>query len=198
LAARREFDQRAGAIEALLRTLESAADPEVRAAARKLVTVLMDLHAAGLRRVIELAGEADAAGTALIDCFAGDPVVKHLLVLHGLHPCPRDLRLHEAIEDARPLLEAKGARLDRIVVGEDGAVVVMLRLDGHSPRHGMSSLGLEAIVSDAVYEAAPDITSLTVQVQEPPAFVPIGSVLRRSTDGSVGSSAPARPVGALP
>jgi hypothetical protein len=90
MARRQELDQRARRIEELVRTLESAGDAGLRATARELVQALMELHRAGLERALEMVAQMGDQGAALIDRLGEDDSVKHLLVLHGLHPldCP--------------------------------------------------------------------------------------------------------------
>ncbi len=187
---REEFDQRARAIEELVRKLESAGDASLRATARELVQALMELHRAGLERALELVDEAGEPGAVLIDRLGEDEIVKHLLVLHGLHPLDLPARVHQAIEATRPSLQSKGGHIDEVVVGETGTVKVTLRVEGGSA-HGCGSPvpALKTIVENAIYETAPDVVSLVVDVKaenaEPAAFVPIGSIRRRDAEGAV-------------
>jgi hypothetical protein len=194
---RHDFDRRAGVIEGLVRTLESAGDPSVRSTARQLVQALMDLHGAGLQRVMELTDRAGATGASLIERFADDPIVKHLLILHGLHPRTLESRVREAVETVGPSLQAKGAVVDRFDVDDDGGAAVWLRVEARTQGHASPPATFETIVSDAIYEAAPDATSLTVHVPEPIAFVPIGNVLRRSDEAAAPLTA-GQPLGVRP
>jgi Fe-S cluster biogenesis protein NfuA len=189
---RHEFDRRAGAIEELVRKLESAGDAGVRATARELVQALLDVHSAGLERVMELIDQAGEPGAALIARLAEDDIVKHLLVLHGLHPVDLEARVQQAVEAARPSLRSKGGHVERVVVDEAGTVAVTLRVEGGNHGCGSPSATLEAAVQDAIYTSAPDVASLIVEVAsaEPvvAAFVPIGSLRRRHPDGSIAAS----------
>jgi Fe-S cluster biogenesis protein NfuA len=189
MARRQELDQRAGRIEELVRTLESAGDAGLRATARELVQALMALHRAGLERALELIAQTGDQGAALIDRLGEDDSVKHLLVLHGLHPLDCPARVHRAIERARPALESHGGVVEQVVVGETDAVHVTLRAEGGGT-HGCGSPAatLKTIVEEAIYEAAPDVTSLVVDVtSERPrsAFVPIASLRRSDPGGAV-------------
>jgi Fe-S cluster biogenesis protein NfuA len=187
---RHEFDQRARAIEELVRTLESAGDAGLRATARELVQALMELHRAGLERALELVDQSGDQGAALIDRLGEDDIVKHLLVLHGLHPLDLQTRVHQAIENAQPSLQSHGGVVEHLAVGETGTVMVTLRVEGGST-HGCGSpvATIKTIVEEAIYETAPDVTSLVVDVKAEStataAFVPIGSLRRRNPDGSV-------------
>ena len=54
MTAQAEFQQRLKSIERLLQEIEASADPNLRAAAQELVQLVMDLHGAGLERMLEL------------------------------------------------------------------------------------------------------------------------------------------------
>ena len=44
----------------------------------------------------------------LADALAGDELVAHLLLLHGLHPVPLEARVRGALDEVRPYLETHG------------------------------------------------------------------------------------------
>jgi Fe-S cluster biogenesis protein NfuA len=185
---RQEVDQRAREIETLIGKLESA-DAGLRATARDLVQALMDMHRVGLERALELLDQAGAPGTALIDRLAEDAIVKHLLVLHGLHPLDLEARVGQAIEHAQPSLRSHGGELERVVVDESGGVHITLRV-GNSSGHGCGSAEatLKAVVEDAIYEHAPDAVSVIVDIKADvpalSAFVPMSSLRRKGVDTS--------------
>ena len=79
-----EARERVARVEALLDDLEALADPAARETALELVQALLELYGEGLARIVAPSQSATtAAGAAL----AGDELVSHLLLLHGLHPC---------------------------------------------------------------------------------------------------------------
>jgi Fe-S cluster biogenesis protein NfuA len=177
-----DVEQRARTIDELVRRLESQGDPGLRATARELVQAILEFHAAGLTRVMELVDDAGAPGAALIDRFGQDELVKPLLLLHGLHPVTLRARVFQTLEQTRPLLRSHGGDVECIGVDDDG--VVTLRLESHGC--GSSSGTLKAALEDALREAAPDITRLIVEgATEPPpgavAFVPVGELRRSRT-----------------
>ena len=80
-----EFQQRVARIDGLVQQVESAADPALRSAARELIQSLMELHGAGLERIIEIVSNAkETAG--LVQILSQDELVSSLLVLYNLHP----------------------------------------------------------------------------------------------------------------
>jgi Fe-S cluster biogenesis protein NfuA len=193
MTSRNDVEQRARTIDDLVRRLESQGDAGLRASARELVQAILEFHAAGLTRVMELVDDAGAPGAALIDRFGQDELIKPLLLLHGLHPLSLRARVVQALDETRALLLSHGSEVE--LVGVDEAGVVTLRLDSLSPdgRRGSSRSTpgtLKVALEDALREAAPDITRLVVEgATEPPGamtFVPVGELRRnRTVAGSV-------------
>ena len=81
-----EFHNQLGRLEGLIEALEKVADPAVQMQARELTRILLDLHTAGLTKIVQSLAQAGEVGRALLDRFAQDDLVGSLLVLHGLHP----------------------------------------------------------------------------------------------------------------
>jgi Fe-S cluster biogenesis protein NfuA len=185
-------------IEELIRKLESSADAGLRATARELVQALMELHRAGLERALELVDQTGEPGRVLIDRLAEDEIVRHLLVLHGLHPLDLEARVHQAIENTRRMLRSHGGEIEGVVVDVSGGVHVTLRVEGGTQGCGSPAETLRTAVADAIYENAPDATNLAVDVRtEAPAvsaFVPISSLRRRPADPLPDSSPAERSV----
>jgi len=175
---RNDVEQRARTMDQLVRRLETEADPGLRAIARELVQALLEFHAAGLTRALEIVDDAGAPGAAIIDRLGADELVKPLLLLHGLHPLDLHTRVVDALEAVRPLLRTHGGDAECVSVDESG--VVTLRLETHGC--GSSSGALKAAVEDALREAAPDLSRLVVEdasdASGAVAFVPMGDLRR--------------------
>lgn len=168
------FKRRIQDIEELLRTLETIADPTVQAGAVELVQTLMEVHGAGLERIIELVKQAGEPGQTIIDRLAHDPVVSSLLLVHGLHPDDLQTRVQRALERVRPYLHSHGGDVQLLGI-TDGRV--RLRLQGSCHGCASSATTLKLAIEDAIYEAAPDVMELQVEgVIEsfsPSGFVPL-------------------------
>jgi NifU-like domain len=136
-----DFRERVNRVEALVGALEKCPDPTAREASRELVRTLLDLHAAGLTKVLELA----SGDSGLIDQLADDELVSSLLLLHGLHPRPVAERVLRALEMARPRFRSMGGDVELIDASDE---VVRLRLRGEPV--------LRAIAEEVVIGAAPD------------------------------------------
>jgi hypothetical protein len=142
-----DLHERLRRVEGLLRVLDACPDAGAREAARELFRVLLDLHAAGLARLLEAGGPA-AAGR-----WAADPLVGGLLLLHGLHPMPAGERVRLALEQARPRFQALGGDAELLEAAE-GAV--RLRLSGDAAAgpalRSLAEASLVEVVPDAVIE----------------------------------------------
>jgi len=153
-----EFSQRMARVEGLLREAEQFADARALAVTRELVQSLMDLHGAGLARLIELTAQAGAAGQALNQAFAADELVASLLLLYDLHPQGLETRVRQALEAVEPQLRPHKAGVE--VLSLDGGAV-RLRLNGREVPETAQMLA--RAVEDALCAAAPDLTSVVVE-----------------------------------
>jgi Fe-S cluster biogenesis protein NfuA len=175
----REFQQQVQKIGGLVHDLETMADPVSREAAKNLVQLLMDLHGKGLERALEIIFASANSGSRLIDELGQDSLVGSLLILYGLHPDDLRTRVERKLEQTRGKLQKMGAEATLVAV-EDGNVRVHLRVEGHAC--GSTKQSVRADVEEALYEAAPDLTSLSVEGLDPPAggFVAVSQLLGSS------------------
>ena len=156
-----EFRQRAESIEALVSKLENAADPAVGAAGRDLVQSLMELHGAGLERLLEIVVDAGDPGRAILDRLGRDELVRSVLLLYGLHPQDLGARVAEALATVRVFLETHGA--DAKLVSIDGEGAVTLEFHAKSRGCGSTVASLKSALEAAVEEAAPDAPSIVIK-----------------------------------
>jgi Fe-S cluster biogenesis protein NfuA len=171
------FEQRIGRIESRLAEIERAATPAVCDAARDVVAALLELHGAGLARILELARER---GAPLAEAFAQDELLANLLVLHDLHPDSLTQRVERAVAKLRIRAAAEHRHLELISVA-DG--VVHLRLAGEGAGCASSAARLQQEVEQTIWEAAPDARRVEVQlVAAPSGFVSLESLLAGSSN----------------
>lgn len=164
MPAQAEFQQRLKAIEVLLQEIEAAADPNLRTAAQELVQLVMDLHGAGLERMLELIRSAsDGEGDAVVEKMGRDELVSNLLILYGLHPVSLEARVSQGLDKARVRLGPHEGEVELLGI-KDGAVHVRVHANGHGC--GSSAEALKEIVENAVLQAAPDVTSVAVEGQK--------------------------------
>jgi len=176
----KDFQQRVQKIGGLVHDLETIADPASQAAAKELVQLLMDLHGTGLERILEIVFQSGEQGSQIIDALGRDPLVSSLLILYGLHPEELQTRVERKLEQIGSKVHKMGAEVELISVNE-GAVRLRVNIDGHAC--GSTGRTVKATVEEAIYEAAPDLTSLVVEgLEEPTAsgFVGVEKLLGSS------------------
>jgi Fe-S cluster biogenesis protein NfuA len=156
---KREFHARTEQIEQLVKTLEATADPQVHAAALELMQSIMELHGAGLERMLELLTQS-SEGERVSGEFAQDDLVSGLLLLHGLHPEDIQTRVLRALDKVRPYLQSHGGDVQMLGL-HDG--ILRLRLKGSCGSCSSSSATLKNAVEEAVVEAAPDVVQIIAE-----------------------------------
>ncbi len=161
-------------IEELVRRAESLSDPKAREIAVDLLQAVLDFHAAGLDRVMEIAADSGTAGEVIIERIATDDLTSSMLLLHDLHPDDLETRINRAIQKLHDMFTSLGAKLSLIAI-EPGTV----RLHFESART-WSGTPVRASVENAIFQAAPEIVSVIIEglKETPPAnFVPISDLL---------------------
>jgi Fe-S cluster biogenesis protein NfuA/nitrite reductase/ring-hydroxylating ferredoxin subunit len=185
-----ESQQLVQRIDELVRKIETMADPDARACSVELLQSLMELHAAGLDRMMEIAAQTGEAGQVIIDGFGRDELVRGLLLLYGLHPDALETRVMQALDKVRPYLNSHGGNVEVLGIEDN---VVRLRLQGSCKSCPSSAMTLKLAIEEAIYEAAPDVAAIEAEgVLEPPptpasGFVPIQGL--RSKDETSGETA---------
>ncbi len=149
-------------VERLLADLEALPDPFARQTATAAVQGVVELYGAGLERIVEEIAARDDGEVAA--ALAGDELVAHLLLMHGLHPVPLEDRVSEALDSVRPYLESHGGSLK--LLGIEGSAV-RLRLQGSCSGCPSSSITLKLAIENAIRKSAPEIEE--VIAEEPPA-----------------------------
>jgi Fe-S cluster biogenesis protein NfuA len=156
----RQLHDRVRRVESLLHEVEQFKDPQMRAKTREIVQVLMDLHGAGLEKMLTHLASTGDAGLAMIDSLAQDELVASLLLLYGLHPLDLEARVNQALVKVRPYLSSHGGNVELLGV-EEG--VVRLRLQGSCHGCPSSAVTLKQTIEEAIMEKAPDAAGIQVE-----------------------------------
>ena len=144
-----------GRIEELIREVEAIADPSTRAGVSELVTAILEFHAEGVGRMVEIAGEGVTRE------FARDPLAASLLLLYDLHPEDFETRVRRAVDG-----------LPGVMLAAFAGKVVRLR--------AVSASTSQAAVEQALYAAAPEIAGLEIEGLEA-SFVPVEALTASRT-----------------
>lgn len=145
----------------MLDELRVAADPRSYQIAEELLRAVTDLYGAGLARVVDLVGDGTPE---VMSRLVDDELVASLLIVHGVHPEHVTARVERALEGVRPFLAQHDGDVELLDIDAD-AGAVLLRLLGSCDGCPSSSVTLQHAVEQAIFEAAPEIT--TIDVEEP-------------------------------
>lgn len=163
------FQERIGRIESQIAEIEKSATPAVRDAARDVVRALLELHGAGLARILEIARQS---GTPMATAFAEDELLSNLLLLHDLHPAEFESRVQAAVEKLRVRVSAEHKTLELTEIA-GGNIRLKLSASPLASNCGSSAARLRQEIEQAIWTAAPDAAGL--QIEEPVA-PPVGFV----------------------
>jgi hypothetical protein len=183
-----DFDEQMRRIASLIEEIERDANHNVRDAMHQLMQSDLDLHRGGLERMLEIVRSSDA-GPALLPLLAGDTQMASVLLVHGLHPVSFESRVAQAIDGLRSTVRSHGYAIDRVDTTPDQGIRLTLSPMGRRAARFSSSVMVQTIEM-AMYETAPDFTSLAIDglIEDAPApppqpqvaFVPMSAVRGRS------------------
>jgi Fe-S cluster biogenesis protein NfuA len=177
----KDFLRRMQRIELLIQELEHFPDPAAQALSREIVQALLELHGAGLAKILERTAQAGEGGAVLRQTFAEDSLIGSLLMLHGLHPDDLETRVGHALERVRPYLQSHGGTVELLAVAE-GAV--RLRMGGSCKGCPSSAQTIKQTIEEAIYAAAPDVSLIEIEQAEAQVseqattFIPVEQLLR--------------------
>lgn len=161
-------------IEELVRQAESIPDLHARSVTIDLLRAVLDFHAAGIERVMDIVFDSGPAGEAIADRIVADDVISSMLLLHDLHPDDLETRLNRAVQKLQDVFFSLGVKLSLLSI-EPGTV----RLNFEAQRT-WSGAPVKASVEKAIFQAAPEITTVIIEgLKEPPpaGFVPISDLV---------------------
>ncbi len=162
-------------IERQVQQLEAIADPAVRAITMDLVSSVLQFHGEALTAMLRILKEKGSDTQELLAALERDPLVRSVLLLHGLHSQPIEVRIDRALSEFEPTLNKYGAVAELLRVGEDG-LTIKLRIEGHSC--GSTAETVRALLERKLAQAAPDIAELVIELPAASAdsFVPINAL----------------------
>lgn len=160
------FEQRMQRVDALVEQIERSRDFATQSAAREVVGLLLDLHRAGLSRLLEIA-EAEGAPDALRQAWSNDDLVRSLLVLHDVHPESVETRVRAALDGLRSALKQHAARAELVNLDEG---LVRIRIFGDGTPCGSSRGAIRELIEGVVGAAAPDARIEIEGLEAAPSF----------------------------
>lgn len=139
-----------------------------------------ELALEAVETVLEVYGEALCRVTDRLGAgpeLTGDELLRHLLLLHHIHPDGMAQRVGRAVRDAGDQLRQRGARVELVAVEDDTAVV---RVASGSCGACGDPTELHGVVRNEVLAAAPELTGVRFVDAEPAAtLIPLAAVRHR-------------------
>jgi Fe-S cluster biogenesis protein NfuA len=168
-------------IERQVQQLEAIADPAIRATAMHLVSSVLQFHGEALAAMLRIMEEKGSNAPELLAALERDPLVRSVLLLHGLHSQPIEVRIDRALSEFEPTLNKYGAEAEVLQAGEEG-ITIKLRIEGHSCASTAETV--RSLLERQLAQAAPDVPELIIELPEAPTggFVPI-KALQPATAG---------------
>lgn len=137
----------------------------------EIIGALTEVYGEALARVTDLA----AGSPHLLRGLTGDELLRHLLLLHRVHPDPPQQRVARAVEDLRPQLRSQGAEADLVDV-QDGVA----RINLSSRSCGGGGTALHDLIREEVLTVAPELSGVTILAPQPaPALIPVTALRHR-------------------
>jgi Fe-S cluster biogenesis protein NfuA len=163
-------------IERQVQQLEAVADPAVRTLAMDLVSSVLQFHAEALERILRILQEESSDSAELLPALERDPLVRSVLLLHGLHSQPIEVRIHRALSEFEPTLEKYGAVAEFVDAGEERARI-KLRLEGNHSC-GSTEETVRSLLERKLAQAAPELAELIIELPEASTggFVPVNAL----------------------
>jgi hypothetical protein len=178
----KEYQEKIRRLGALVGEIDQTPGNPAGVAARELAQLLLEVHSAGLERMMEIAFEAGDSGEAVIRKFGQDPIVRNLLFIYSLHPDDLETRVLKALDIAGAYLRKFDSKVVLLSIHE-GSVQLRLHTSGHGC--GSTAKNLKSVVEASIYEMAPDLASLEIlgtPEESASGFVPLDNLLKQTLD----------------
>lgn len=143
----RQAQRQVARLDRLVGELEALPGPAADTAL-DAVGALLDVYGEGLARILHLLSEREVLA------LAGDQLVSHLLLVHGLHPLDLETRVLRALDQVRPYLRSHGGEVQLEAIEPP---TLRVRMQGSCHGCPSSAMTLKLAIERAVTEAAPEI-----------------------------------------
>ena len=147
-------------IEELISALDTHPDQQAAGMARELVATVLDLHGAGLSRLMDVLAST-GAGKAIIGQLLEEEHVRALVLLHDLHPEPLEARIADKVERLRPHLGVLGLRPEITEIADGTVHIRMYRRNGAAIEPSVL-FTLPEEIEEAIIDIAPEIGKVVI------------------------------------
>jgi len=163
-----EVERRLTELDELLGQVEQLPGPAGELAL-EAVAAVVEIYGAALSRALLLARSPEA--------FTADPLLGHLLLVHGLHPDPVDVRVRRGLAQVGD--RVAGAELELLGITAGTAQV---RVTAGGGCGAPAPDELEQALQEVLLTAAPELVAVETVLAEAPrrtTFIPLDSLVRR-------------------
>ncbi len=170
-----EFQAYAEKIERAVQRVNELQQEDSRTAALELMQSVMDLHGAGLARIVEVLSDSGDAGRNVLANLGGDPLLCGLMVLYGVHPLSLEERVQRALDKVRPQVQKQGGKVELLDLS-DSLVRVSISSSGNGCHSSPDAL--KSAVEQAVREAAPEVIDFMAEgvASSASGFIPLNTI----------------------
>ncbi len=163
----RHAREHVGRLDRQLQALDRLPEP-ARKSALGAISATVEMYGQALTRILHHAPEH------LVQQLCEDELLRHLLIVHGLHPLSTEERVRLALAELAPYLRQHGGGVQLIAIE---AGTARLRLQGACEGCPSSAQTLRLTVEEAVMCAAPELDRVAADgaVEEGPQ--PLGTAL---------------------
>jgi hypothetical protein len=167
-----EVERRLADLDELLARLEQIPGPAGELAL-EAVAAVVETYGAALARAMTYA----AATPGGAEAFTADPLLGHLLLVHGLHPDPVDVRVRRGLAQVGD--RVAGAELELVGITAGTAQV---RVTAGGGCGAPAPDELERALREVLLTAAPELVAVETVLADAPrqaTFIPLDSLVRR-------------------
>jgi Fe-S cluster biogenesis protein NfuA len=151
-------------LQELIEQIQTQSNPAARTLLQECLQSLLAFYGEGLSRILDQIHANGPDGKKILDRLLKDPTISALLLIHGLHPVPLEMRLRGALEKVRPYMQSHGGNIELLSLENE---VAQIRLQGTCKTCPSSAVTLELAVRRAVEEACPDLAGFEVLAEAP-------------------------------
>jgi Fe-S cluster biogenesis protein NfuA len=169
-AAEAEVERRLAELDELLAQVEALPGP-AGALALEAVAAVVETYGAALARALSYVSAAPGGAEA----FVADPLLGHLLLVHGLHPDPVEVRVRRVLGEVSEHLGGHGGEVELVAIADGTAEV---RVAGSGGCGSPSPEELTQALREVVLAAAPELGDVVTRRASASTFIPLDALLR--------------------
>lgn len=159
------FEDLASRVDKVFGDVQQLDDVDARVKAVALKDAVEAFNKLGLTRIVQKL-KADDAGKRLLYELVDDPAVYALFALHGIVKADLSPKIVQVLETVRPFMQSHGGDVEFVKVEGN---TVFVRLQGSCNGCSQSAVTLRNNVEDAIKSNFPQIETVEVVPNEPPA-----------------------------